>query len=474
MGLQSQITTTSRTSSPEGPERGRMPRWTTVAGAALWVAAAAVTAVLALSRYRGAIGPAPFTNATATDFGTFFAAGQAAARGVNFYPAGGGYVFFAPLALVLSLFSHVDRVTVLKGWTVAEMVAFAAAAGSLVHALRSRLAAWWEPPALFAFCAVTGLHLWALVIELFVNEDDIFVLLVLVLAAIALRDDHPVGFGVLVGVGMFLKVWPALLIIAVIQKGIGARARIAAFVSLGVVGIVGLATNLIPAGIHEFTGFFTLLLQKKSQPRLISYSVGGIPRILFSKTGLGRPVLVSGDVRYLATGALVLWVLALLIFCLSRPGDRMLAVFNVMFLAIFIDPVSHLQYSILVLPVVWFWVAQYRMFLDRRGWHGQGLAARIAVAVAVLAWYAVQQRAWPNAPATSSLVEGLTFYVNLALFTASVYGGRVLLGRDEQASPETTSATDRVSEMNTTAAAPGPPVLTSPTSRLHSSLRSEA
>lgn len=429
-----------------------VPRWAVLAGAALWVASAAIMVGLVASRYRGAIGTSPFVAGQNGDFGAFLTAAGTIARSGNPYPAGGTYVYFAPLALVLSLLSHVDRITMLKGWTVAEMAAFVAAAGSMIYALRDRLAAWWEAPTLLAFCAVTGLHLWAMVIELFFSNDDIFVLLALMLAGIALRGDQPVAFGMLVGLAMLIKVWPVLLIVAVLQRGVRVRDRTAAVLALAAMGVVGLATNLIPAGTRELTGFISVVFQAKSQFN-ISYSVIGIPRVLFSHTGLARPVLVSADVRYLVTGLLGLWVLGMLAVCLQKPGDRMLAVFNVMLFAVLVDPVSHLEYSILALPVVWFWVGHYRVFLDRRGWSGGGLATRALVATAVVAWYVVQQKAWPGsvgaAPTSSSIPLVPLFVVNLVLFTASVLGGRMLLGRAEltsdRAHSQPRSSTARVS-----------------------------
>jgi len=423
---------------PDGRGARGLPRWAMLARAVLWIAAAAVLAGLIVSRYRGAITTAPLTNGGGGDFRTFFDAGRTVARGGNLYPPGGTYVYFAPLALLLSLFSDLGPVAVLKGWTVAELAAFAAAVGLLVYALRNRLPSWWEAPILFAFCAVTGLHLWAMTFEFFISNDDIFVLLTLVLAGIALRDDHPSAFGILVGVAMLIKVWPVLLIVAVLQRGIRARDRIAAVLALAGVGVVGLVTNLIPAGTRELKGFFITVNRMKAQNQILSKSVGGIPRILFAQSGLGKPLFVSSDVRYLATGLLGLWVLGKLVLCLRRPGDRMLVVFNVMLFAVLIDPVSHLAYSILALPIIWFWVAHYRVFLDRRGWRGRELAVRILVGAAVAVWYLVQQKAWPDSPNASSLSESPVFLVNLFLLTASVLGGRMLLRRAE---PTTERAT---------------------------------
>jgi len=415
---------------PDGSGARSLPRWAMLARAVLWIAAAAVLAGLVMSRYRGAIGSAPLTNGANTDFHAFFDAGHTVARGGNPYRPGRHYVYFAPLALVLSLFSDLSPIALLKGWTVAELAAFVAAMGLLVYALRSRLPSWWEAPILFAFCAVTGLHLWAMTFEFFLSNDDIFVLLTLVLAGIALRDDHPIAFGVLVGVATLIKVWPVLLIVAVLQRGLRARDRIAAVLALAAVGVVGLVTNLIPAGTRELTGFFITVNRMKAQNG-ISNSVGGIPRILFTQSGSGRPFFVSSDVRYLATGLLGLWMLGMLALCLRRPGDRMLVVFNVMLFAVLIDPVSHLVYSILALPIIWFWVAHYRVFLDRRGWRDRELVVRILVVAAVTLWYLVQQKAWPTSPIASSLSESPVFFVNLVLFTASVLGGRVLLGGAE-------------------------------------------
>jgi len=432
---------------PDGRGARGLPRWAMLARAVLWIAAAAVLAGLVVSRYGGAIGAAPFVNGSNIDFRTFLDAGHTVARDGNLYPPGGNYVYFAPLALALSLFSQVDRLTMLKGWTVAEMAAFVAAMGLFVYALRNRLPSWWEAPMLFAFCAITGLHLWAMTLEFFISNDDIFVLLTLVLAGIALRDDHPIFFGIMVGVAMLIKVWPALLVVAVLQKGLRARDRVAAVLALAVVGVVGLVTNLIPAGTREFSGFFSVLYHHKSQS-VLSYSVSGIPQLLFSHTGLARPVFVSGDVRYLVTGLLGLWVLGMLAICLQRPGDRMLLVFNVMLFVVLINPVSHLVYSILALPIIWFWVAHYRVFLDRRGWRGRELAVRILVVAAVVVWYPVQLKAWPDSPIASSLSEVPAFLVDLFLLTASVVGGRMLLGGFEQNA-------DRISAQPSISTTPG-------------------
>jgi hypothetical protein len=87
-------------------------------------------------------------------------------------------------------------------------------------------------------------------------------------------------------------------------------------------------------------------------------------------------------------------------------------------------------YTILALPVVWYWLGNFRVFLDRsrRGWH---LVVQLSLALSLVLWVLVQSRAWPGdgSPANMSSVRfAVVFVANLALYSTSVFGGRVLLG----------------------------------------------
>ena len=402
---------------------------TTVVTAALWVVAIAMVAVLIRQRYRDGIGADPFGPGSNVDLGAFLAAAHSVAEGGSPYTGSAHYIYFAPLSLVLSLASHVDRVDVLRVWTAAGIGAVVVAVGLLLRALRSRVGAPWQVPVLFALCCGIGLHIWPMTYEFFLGNDDAFVLLGVVVAGLVWSAHRPVWFGVVLGLVCLIKVWPVVLVLAVLQQGVDTRRRALAVSALVGTIVVGLATNLVPAGIGEFSSFLHAVFAAKSQ-HLVSDSVTGIPKLLFSRTGLAVPLVVSTGLRDLLTMVLLACVVGLLVVCLSTRGEPMLCVFNTTIFVVLVDPVSHMVYSILALPVVWFWLANYRVFLRPGIRSGPSLTVKVGVALTVLLWCAIQVKAWPGdgSPASlSSIRLVVIFAANLALFTASVVGGRTLM-----------------------------------------------
>ncbi len=423
---------TTPTERPEAVEPWGGLRAVTMVAAALWLGGAVVVALLLVQRYRGAIGAAPLHGGSNVDFRSFFQAARNVAGGGSPYDGSDVYTYFAPLSLVLAPFAHADAVSVLKAWTVLGLGAFTAALALVVWALRDRLGAPWQAPVVFTVGAVIGLHSWPLVYELFLGNDDLLVLLGVVVAALVWRADRPVWFGGVVGAICLIKVWPALLILAVLQAGTGARKRVMAVAALAGVVLLGFVSNLVPAGGREFTAFYRAIGDAKALP-LVSDSVSGIPKLLFSRTGLAQPVVISGGLRFLLTGLLGVWVIGLVALALSRPRERLLCVFNTALFTVLIIPVSHMCYTVLALPVVWFWLANYRVVLERGRRRGAYLVLKLAVVVAVATWVLVQSKGWPGdgSPAgLSSLRFCVVFAANLGLYTASVLGGRFLLGGD--------------------------------------------
>jgi Glycosyltransferase family 87 len=396
---------------------------------ALWVGGVALIAVLIVQRYRGAIGSAPLVHGNNVDFNSFFQAARYIASGKSPYTGSDHYTYFAPLALILSLVTHSGPITVLKCWTVIDLFSLITAVVLVVWALRDRLDAPWQLPVLFSVCAGIALHIWPMAYELFLGNDDIIVLLLVVAAALAWRSERPAWFGIIVGSMCLIKVWPALLMIVVFQAGVSTRRRtISSAAFVGTV-VLGLLSNLIPAGSREFTGFIGALKSTESL-HLVSDSVSGIPKLLFSKSGLATPVLMSGGLRYLLTAGLGVWVLALLILTLRNRREAILTVFNVALFAVLVVPVSHMCYTILALPVVWYWLGNTRVLLSltpRRGWT---LGALIVLALTVGLWVLVQSKAWPGdgSPADlSSIRFTVVFVANLALYSVSVLAGRLFL-----------------------------------------------
>ncbi len=402
--------------------------------AGLWVLALALLVYLCAHRYRGAMADA-LVGGNNLDFGFFFQAAGLVSHGRNPFTTSTGYVYFAPLALILSPFAHDAPIRVLRAWTVLELGAFAAAIMTMTYSLRGRLLASWQAPVLFALCALTGLHLWPMTFELFVSNDDIFVLLLVVLAAAAWNTQRPLLFGIAVGVACLIKVWPALMVLAVLQTGIDTRARVRALVGMAAVILVGLATNFIPAGLSEFRSFFTRVFQEKSQP-LHSDSVGGIARLFFSKSGLAKPLVVSSELRYLLMAILAAWVVGLLVLSLRTRSDPMLCVVNTTLFIVLVIPVSHLSYTILALPVLWYWIAAVPVLID--GWRRPGSypVVKVLFALILIGWYLVQQHSWPTdgfSTSISALRYSVVFAANLALFSASVLAGWFLRDQMEVA-----------------------------------------
>jgi len=415
-----------------------------VLASVLWLLALGLLVGLCAARYRGAVAGV-VAGANNVDFRFFLHAAVLVSEGRNPFATDTAYVYFAPVALVLSPFAHASPVDVLRGWTVLELAAFTAAVATMTCALRSRLGASWHVPLFFAICTTTGLHLWPMTFELFVSNDDIFVLLLVVVAAATWKAERPVWFGAAVGAACLIKVWPVLLLLAVLQTGIDTGRRVRAGAATVAVIVFGLLTNLIPAGIPEFRSFFTRIFQEKSQ-QLVSDSIGGIPRLLFSKSGLARPVIVSSELRYLLMGILGVWVVGMLVLSLRTRAEPMLCVVNTMLFAVLVIPVSHLQYTILALPVLWYWVAQLSVLID--GWQRAGWARVVTILLiaAVVGWYLVQQRAWPGdgtPPSVSAVRFTVVFAANLALFSASVLAGWFLRDQADTVGPEATTR-DRV------------------------------
>jgi hypothetical protein len=135
------------------------------------------------------------------------------------------------------------------------------------------------------------------------------------------------------------------------------------------------------------------------------------------------------------------WVLTMLVVSLRTRREPLLTVFNVTLFAVLAIPVSHMCYSILALPVVWFWLANTLVLLNRTPRRGWPPVALVAFALTVVLWVLVQSKAWPGdgSPASvSSIRFTIVFVANLALYSASVLAGRFLLvdARPSNAAPQ--------------------------------------
>lgn len=418
----------SRLTVSEGGVARPDRRAAAVAIGALWVVVLAATAYLAYHSYDQA--SAKFSSAT--DFQVFFAAGQEIAAGHGLYQAPSGtlahlYVYPPLVALVLAPFAHGSELAALRVWIAASITAVPVAAGCLVEVTRAHLRSW-QRPLLFIVCCVTAYEFYPFKYVLALGESDAFVLAVFTLAAVAIGRHWSVAAGFLCGVAGLVKVWPGAGIISA-----GARRRHRAVWreagGFGVAVLIALVMATAVSGLSGISQMVRTVLGNSSQPWLVSNSVWGIPRLLFSRSGLARPLAVSVPAQYLLTIVLLAWVLVLVVLALRRQGAApSLELWHVLTGIVLLLPVSHQQYPLLALPLLWLWLS--------RAVSGRGRdRVTLAVAALLVVWWFVLARSWPNdgSPASiSALRYSIIFAATLAALTVSVTGEQMVLRRGRE------------------------------------------
>jgi uncharacterized membrane protein len=382
---------------------------------ALWVVAILGTALLVRRRFDVALGSIPMrppNNNIGDDFSVYFYAAKGIVSGHSPYIT--DYVYSPLVALVVAPFSHLSLVYVWRAFTALSIGAMVASAGVFVLSIRSRLHDW-ERPLLFGFCVLTILKFVPTIHELWNGQTDTFLLLVLVLSAVALSRQRPIASGVLAGVAGLIKSWPAASAIVFFRRGQRLRwhALTGWFVTLLIAPIMALAVG----GISGFGQFFSSTFNARSQ-HLISVSVWGSPTLLFTRSGLARPILVSPELNIVASALLLIWVLGLGFVTLRSGADPTQCFWNLIFCAILLLPVSHLQYLVLAVPLLWIWVSEA---VTKRP-DGR----RYLVVAVMIAWWFCLNMYWPTdgaSAALSSVRYVVPFFVSLVAFTFSVLGG---------------------------------------------------
>jgi hypothetical protein len=380
----------------------------------LWVLAAAVTAVLIHQRYRAAV-----SGSIGSDFLIYLRAAHLVATGHSPYQSNGAFVYPPTLALLLAPFTHQPPIRVFRAWTLLELAALIVGVSAFVAMQAPKLRSWLLP-ILFIICVVTVFHFWPLTLGLFLGQADAFVFSALMLSTWAATQDWPATRGVFIGLAGLLKTWPAAVILSLGQRGTKRRLRaVAAFV---VTALVAPILALAFGGGSGLVDFVKSVVSARSQ-HLVSDSVWGAPSLLFSNSGLARPVIVSVPMQVVVTAVLLIWVVGLLVVALRTSGDKVMCTWNVTFCIVLLLPVSHLAYTLYCLPVLWVWVS-YVMESKRLTWH------QLLVPVFLFLWWIVQTKAWPDSgssAAISSIHYCVVFTANLIACTVSVLGARFML-----------------------------------------------
>jgi hypothetical protein len=378
---------------------------------ALWTVAAALSAALVYQRYRSAV-----SGGVGADFQIYLRAAHSVAAGRNPYRANGGFVYPPTLALLLAPFAHAAPSAVFRGWTVLELAALVVGVAAFVAIQAPKLSSWLRP-ILFILCMATVFHFWPLTVGLFLGQADAFVFAVLMLSAWAAARDRAATRGVLIAMAGLLKTWPGAVVLVLWQRGTGRRRR--AVVSFAVTLLVAPVLALVLGGASGLVDFVKSVVSAGTQ-HLVSDSVWGAPTLLFSNSGLARPLAVSQPLQVVSTLVLLVWVVGLLTMALRTAGDKVMATWNVTLCVVLLLPVSHLAYSLYGLPILWLWIS-YLLEDKLTRWQ------QAVVPLVLLLWWVVQTRSWPDTGSSATI--GAIHYVvifgaNLVAVTVSVIGAR--------------------------------------------------
>jgi len=339
--------------------------------AGVWGAVAIVAVAFGVQRYAAAAGdPQP-------DLGGFFLPAATAILGGQSPYTVTGY-FYSPLvALLLAPFASSDAA--IRAWTVMRIAAGIAAC--VVAAFASTPRGNLLRSGMLALLALVTL-LWSVptTLDLWAGQVELIVLLTLVIAALAETRGWKFTAGFMLGLGAVVKTWPALFTVWLLRAGWRARSR--QWAGVAVAALVAIALAVLTGGFGAVADMIRAPFTGAEQPLLAANSVWGLPRVLFSDTPMAEPLIESSALRIVTTVLLVVWVVALGVVALVRPGPPVISLFNVTFLVILLLPVSHYFYVIYALPALWWWAGR---LIERP----RSAITWVALTVLALWWIAV-------------------------------------------------------------------------------------
>ncbi len=396
-------------------ESSKVVRWV------LWFVVFCGSAYLALRRYelfehvvpRGTTGPG-------NDFWQFLHASRLIDAGKSPYDVStlthnSGYVYTPLIALAFLPFAHADTVHIWHVFTalsIAAVIVFA----SLVSFVEVPILPRWLRPLLFGFTIFTALQFMPTTVEFNSGQVDTFVLVMLAFAVLATVRGRAATTGVFIGLGALIKTWPAGVGLTLLGRGYASRQR--ALVGFIVVLLVGPVLAIGVGGISGLWDFLKVTVDSRTQ-HLISLSVWGVPKLLFSASKLARPLFVSTPIEFLAMLIFFAWVVGLLVLVVHYGESSSLSFWNVTACVVLLLPVSHLNYTMYFLPLLWIWAARWLVAprIDDR---------LFAVMILIGLWWLVTFN-WPvdDSATASSLHVSVIFFGNLAAVTISVIGDRL-------------------------------------------------
>lgn len=331
--------------------------------------------VLSVQRYTDAVG-----SDVGTDLRTFVDAAGHVRDGGSPY-AEPGYAYSPFIAWMLVPFEGFD--VAVGPWTAMSIAALWGAV-ALVTATFWPALSWWQRPVLACVGLVTALYSALLSLDLWLGQTDPLLPLASAAAVFFAARNRQVASGIALAFGAIIKSWPVGLGLWMFRRGVPHRGWL--ILATVATGLLFLAIALVVSGPGLFAQWYERTAALSEQD-LVAYSVWGAGRHLFTDSGALHPLTVAPPVGSIVSWALAAVVLALIAWTLWAPGDDALAMWNIAAAVVLLLPVSHLWYLLLVLPLLWTWVA-----------HALAAPKRIGplLAVGVLAvWWVVSFRLPP-------------------------------------------------------------------------------
>lgn len=317
-----------------------------------WAVAVTVAIVLGAIRYKAAISTGQ------PDLAKFFLpAAQEIVAGRSPYNIS-GYYYTPFVALILTPMAHSNLVV--QYWTGLRLCA--AIAACVVSAVAIIPTNCRRAGILATITIITLLWSWPATLDLWMGQVQFLVLLSLAIVAWANVHSRRFATGFFLGVSALLKSWSGLFMLWLLRDGRRTRRRqwLGALCTL----FLAVLSALLVGGPKAVRAMVLAPLDGDDQPRLASYSVWGISRMLWSTNPVGLPIKDAPTMRTLMALVLLAWVVILLVINIRRPGPAQISLFNLVFIVILLMPVSHYTYVIYPLPALWWWTG--RMLSDRR------------------------------------------------------------------------------------------------------------
>ncbi|GAA1060116.1 glycosyltransferase family 87 protein [Agromyces bracchium] len=380
----------------------------------LWLIAVSVGLALSVQRLPDASQRS--AGVGAVDLRIFLDAAQSVVAGESVYDVD-GYVYLPFVAW--SLLGATDMRSTITPWAIAAIAAAWCIAVVTLVPLWDRLTRW-QRPVVFGVALVALLYNKVTLNQLELGQVDFFVLLLLAGAATAAWYRRSAASGALIAVAALVKTWPVLIGVWLLRSSESRPLRaLAGALIAGTAGVLAATALSGPTMIPEWVSR-TIELSRQD---LVSFSVWGAGVELFTADSAGGPLVVSPVLAVVLPWVLAGGVAALIVIALRWPGDHGLAMWNVAGAVVLLLPVSHISYRLLMLPLVWTWLA---ICMSRRYTTATRRVAVIALVATSFFWIVTFRfAAYLAAMGSTGLYVAVMLSTMLAL-AASVFAARAL------------------------------------------------